>query len=77
MYYIILSIFIKFLLILNKKIFKHKFLFNLATFYLIFFYFNLLTGFGLDTHLMELFYFYVIIFILKIFLLGLKQYEKL
>lgn len=76
-YYIILSIFIKFLLILNRKIFKHKFLFNLATFYLLFFYFNLLTGFGLDTHLMELFYFYVIIFILKIFLLGLNKFEKL
>lgn len=77
LYYLILSLFLKFMFFLNFKIFKNIFLYNLSNFYLIYFYFNLLTGFGIDTHLMELFYYYLIVLSLYlVFIITNKSFYK-
>lgn len=74
LYYFFLSIFLKILFFINKNIFKDIFLKNLSNLYLVIFYFYFLTGYGLDTHLMELFYFYVIILNFGIFLIILNKF---
>lgn len=70
-YYLILVLFIKLFLFINSK-FQNLFIINLSNFYIVYFYFNVLTGFGLDTHIMELIFFYIIIFSLK-FIINLSN----
>ena len=74
LYYFFLSIFLKILFFINKNVFKNIFLKNLSNLYVVIFYFYFLTGYGLDTHLMELFYFYVIILNFGIFLIILNKF---
>ena len=75
-YFLCLSLLIKLLLKFNNFIFSHNYIKNLANFYLIYFFFNVLTGFGLDTHIMELTYFYVIIFTTNAFLITINYINK-